>query len=133
MSSGGALVWSGLSNSLYAFRGGSTLELWTYRFPTLAPAVDEYAAVAAPAALSLRLEPNPSAAATRVRFVLPRPARVSVKLYDAAGAVRAVLVEGCLPAGPHGLDVAVPALPKGVYLLRLDAEGRSTSVKLVRS
>jgi hypothetical protein len=131
VAAGGALAWFEPRNSLYALRGAGTLELWAYAFPNPTPAVDEHPAVAAPAALLLRVEPNPSAVRTRVRFVLPQPARVSMKLYDAAGAVRAVLTEGYLSAGRHELDIGVPTLPQGVYLLWLDAGGRSATVKLV--
>jgi hypothetical protein len=120
-------------NSLYALRGKGSLELWAYKFPNQMPAVDERAAVVVPAVLSLWVEPNPSAVRARVRFVLPQPARVSVKLYDAAGAVRAVLKQGYLPAGRHELDIDAPTLSQGVYLLRLNAGGRSASVKLIRS
>jgi hypothetical protein len=130
--SGGALVWFEPMNSLYALRGDATLELWAYRFPKTTPAIDERLAASAPAELSLRVEPNPSAARTRARFVLPQPVRVSVKIYDAAGAVRAVLAEDYLCAGRHELDIDIRTLPQGVYLLRLDAGGRSSSVKLVR-
>jgi len=130
---GGALVGFGPANCLYALRGAGTLDFWVYRLPIPPPAVDEHPTAAAPAALLLRVEPNPSAARAQAWFVLPQPARVSVKLYDAAGAVRAVLKEGGLGAGRHELDVNAPALPRGVYLLRLDAGGRSASVKFVRS
>ncbi len=130
---GGALAWFEPTNSMYALRGGGTLDLWAYVNPSQTPGVGEHATVAELAALSLRVEPNPSAVRIRVRFVLPGPSRVSVKLYDAAGAVRAVLTEGHLSAGRHELVVDAATLPHGVYLLRLDAGSRSASVKLIRS
>ncbi|MCX6842414.1 MAG: T9SS type A sorting domain-containing protein [candidate division WOR-3 bacterium] len=130
--SGGALAWFKPTNSLYALRGNGSLELWAYAFPAQEPGPAGHAAAVTPAALSLRVEPNPSALRTRVWFALPQPTRVSLKLYDAAGTVRAVLKEGCLSAGRHELDVDAPALPRGVYLLRLDAGGRSASIKFVR-
>ena len=128
---GGALAWFKPTNSLYALRGSGSLELWAYAFPAQEPGPAGHAAAVTPATLSLRVEPNPSALRTRVWFALPQPSRVSLKLYDAAGTVRAVQEEGCLSAGRHELDVA-PALPRGVYLLRLDAGGRTASVKFVR-
>jgi hypothetical protein len=130
---GGALAWLELTNSLYALRGNGSRELWVYTFPAQEPCPAGHAAAVAPATLSLRVEPNPSVLRTRVWFALPQPTGVSLKLYDAAGTVRAVLLkEGSLSAGRHELDVDAPALPRGVYLLRLDAGGGSASVKFVR-
>lgn len=129
---GGALAWFKPTYSLYALRGSGSFELWTYAFPPQVPGPAGHAAALTPATLSLRVEPNPSAARTRVWFDLPQQSHVSLKLYDAAGTVRAVLKEGFLPAGRHELDIDATTLPRGVYLLRLDAGGRSASVKFVR-
>ena len=72
--------------------------------------------------------PNPFNPATSIRFSLPRETSVSLRVYDVAGRLVRVLVDGPLPAGAHSfrwngrtdLDRNVAS---GVYFARLQADG----------
>jgi hypothetical protein len=69
--------------------------------------------------------PNPFNGGTRIRFGLPRPARVTLQVHDARGARVAVLLDHApLPAGYHAMlwdgraSSGRPAA-SGVYFYRL--------------
>ncbi len=81
----------------------------------------------APAAFRVGSFPNPFNPSTQIRFVLPRAARVSLRVFDIAGRRVATLLDGARrDAGEQALvwdgrDDAGQALPSGVYLYRLEA------------
>lgn len=65
------------------------------------------------------LQPNPVIASTRVTFVTPGTGRVRVHIHDAAGNVRARLVDEILAAGEHEVLFDASLLPSGVYHCRV--------------
>jgi len=81
--------------------------------------------------------PNPFGGSTRIEFDLSRPARASLGVYDAAGRLVRRLLEEARPAGRHdivwdgrghdGRDV-----PSGIYWARLETDGASRSIRMVR-
>ena len=92
----------------------------------------------APGRISLgQSRPNPARGEVEIPFVLPRPARVTLRIYDPAGrAVRTVL-DGVLPAGSHaprwdGRTSRGGKAAPGVYLYELRAEGHRATRRLVR-
>ncbi len=101
------------------------------------------AAVAAPDVSGLaRLGPavpNPFRAGVTFGFSLPRAAEVRLDVFDASGRRVATVASGPHAAGAHRVhwegrgEDGIPLAP-GVYLARLEAEGRSSSrrVALVR-
>lgn len=81
------------------------------------------------------LSPNPSAGPVRAEFALPREGPVRLSVIDAQGREVAVLVDGTLPAGRHQASwsaIAGRPIPAGVYFVRLVADGRAWSRRLVR-
>ena len=74
--------------------------------------------------------PNPSRGTVQVAFTLDAAGAVRLAVYDALGRTVQVLAEGPLPAGPHEAAVAPGALAPGVYLVRLEAGGRSQTQRL---
>jgi putative CocE/NonD family hydrolase len=65
---------------------------------------------------------------TRIRFTLPRPGKVSLRVIDTTGREVATLLEGARAAGPHSLmwdgkNTASEYVRSGVYFLRLEAGG----------
>jgi hypothetical protein len=80
--------------------------------------------------------PNPFNPSTEIRFEVPIPAHVSLRIYDVTGRLVAVLVDGELPAGTHsahwdGFDKnGVPAA-SGVYYARVEALGSTDAIKLI--
>lgn len=76
---------------------------------------------ATPTAVSVSdVYPNPARGAFAVRFGLPASGEARVALYDVLGREVAVLHAGPTGAGWHRVD-ADPALPAGVYLVRIVA------------
>jgi len=65
--------------------------------------------------------PNPFNPTTTIRFALPEVVEVTVRVYNAAGAVVATLVEGeRYTPGAHELTWDARGLPSGVYFCRID-------------
>ncbi len=80
--------------------------------------------------------PNPFAGQTAIAFALPQggPARLGV--YDPSGRLIRTLAAGSLGAGIHsyawdGADDQGRAVPGGIYLYRLEAEGRTLVGKVM--
>jgi hypothetical protein len=82
--------------------------------------------------------PNPAHRAARLGFALPHEARVSLAIYDVAGRQVRAILESVLPAGEHTLswdlrDEAGSTAHAGLYFVRLEAEGRWLTQRLVVS
>ena len=80
------------------------------------------------AAGALSLYPTVSRGSSRVRFEVPRAGRVTLRVFDAGGRLRKVLLERDLPAGSHeivwdGRDASGRASSSGLYFFRLTAGG----------
>jgi hypothetical protein len=80
--------------------------------------------------------PNPLARGTTVRYALPRPAPVDVRVYDAAGTLVRRLVAGDQAAGYrhaywNGCDDRGRGVTPGVYYCRLRAGDFRAAQKLV--
>ncbi len=88
-------------------------------------------------ALSLAIpQPNPARHATSLVFDLPRAAEVSLVVHDAGGRLVRTMVRGRLDAGRVQRtwdlrdDDGAPVV-SGLYFVRLEAEGRSLSRRIV--
>ena len=80
--------------------------------------------------------PNPFNPKTRIDFSLDETGPVSLKVFDPSGRLMATLREGLLLAGSHSVEwTAVDdegrALSSGLYLLRLEADGKIDTRKLL--
>ena len=85
--------------------------------------------------LSLRAVPNPFNPLTTIRFEMPQSGPVKLAVFDAAGRVVRVLIDGELPAGAReaawdGRDAAGRIMPSGGYLVRLEAGGLVGTLRL---
>ena len=91
---------------------------------------------AAPTALSFAApSPNPARGATTLDYTLSRAGHVRLAVYDAAGRRVQLLRAGELTAGAHResfvlRDEAGRDLASGLYLVRLEAEGRVLTRRL---
>ncbi len=79
--------------------------------------------------------PNPFAAGTEIRFLLPAPAGVNLLVLDTQGRALRTLVSGRLPAGVHrvawdGCDAGGRTVGSGVYFYRLESEGAVQTRKM---
>ncbi len=79
------------------------------------------AAQVLPAVFSLGAPyPNPFNPETRVAFTLPRPARVTLAVYNLLGREVLRAVDGVRGAGRHEITLNLGDFASGIYLLRLD-------------
>lgn len=115
-----------------AFSVEEVLELWEHgaadtlmgQMITVLPATSaEEAAQPARFALGQGF-PNPLASAATIRYTLAEAAPVRLAVFDVAGREVAVLAEGVRAAGEHEARFEADGLPSGLYLYRLEAEGR---------
>jgi len=75
--------------------------------------------------------PNPFNAVTAISFQLSANSYVSLRLYDTAGRLAAILVNGWRPAGKHEVTFDGADLPSGVYVALLTAGDLTQVQKLV--
>ncbi len=75
--------------------------------------------------------PNPFNPSTTIRFTTTRRGAVSLKVYDLLGGEVATVHNGVLDAGEHNVIFDAAKLRSGVYVYRLDAEGKSMSRRMV--
>lgn len=76
-------------------------------------------------------QPNPFNPVTTIRFALPEPGRVTMKLYDVAGREVRTLVDEELPAGWHGTVLEAQGLASGIYFCRMEAGEFTDARKLL--
>lgn len=79
---------------------------------------------------------NPFTGRTHIFFALPRPGKVTIRVYDAAGRLTGELLNAALEAGYHstvwdGRTRSGAHAASGVYFVRLDAAGTAKVTKLV--
>ena len=71
--------------------------------------------------------PNPFSEKTTISYSLDRSAVVSLKLFDLLGREISTLTSGFTDAGNHSLTFDGSSLANGAYILRLEANGKTTS------
>jgi flagellar hook assembly protein FlgD len=99
------------------------------------PSVASLPTGAVNALLLFSARPNPFNPRTTIRFDLPVAGQAQLSIYDLAGRLVRVLVEGEIPAGSHeavwdGRDTSGRSAPSGSYLARLVAGGKVEGVRL---
>ncbi len=75
--------------------------------------------------------PNPARESASISYSLDREAHVCIDVFDVRGAWVESLEDRLAPAGAHEVTWAPTGVRAGVYFVRLDANGISTSQKLV--
>jgi len=65
--------------------------------------------------------PNPFAASTKIRYMLPKQTRVTLTVYNALGRKVADLIKEEKPAGPHTVEFNSSNYASGVYFYTLQA------------
>lgn len=75
--------------------------------------------------------PNPFNPSTSVRFTTAKRGTVSLKVFDLLGSEVATMHQGVLDAGEHTVMFDASKLRSGVYVYRLEAEGKSLSRRMV--
>ncbi|MFQ5570692.1 MAG: FG-GAP-like repeat-containing protein [Rhodothermales bacterium] len=80
--------------------------------------------------------PNPFNPGTTIQYALPERSPVHLTIYNMLGAKIVTLVDATQPAGQHdvywnGRDALGHAVPSGLYLYRLEAQGHTLSKTMV--
>lgn len=75
--------------------------------------------------------PNPIASASTMRYAVPRPAYVSIRLYDITGRVVLTLVDGHVDPGYHDVPLPSGRLASGIYFCCMRSEGFSATRRLL--
>ncbi|MBD3290523.1 T9SS type A sorting domain-containing protein [candidate division KSB1 bacterium] len=74
--------------------------------------------------------PNPFNPATTIRFEVPEPEHVTLKIYDLSGRLVATLINGSFEPGVHRVNLRADQFASGIYFYRLKAGGFSQTRKL---
>jgi len=75
--------------------------------------------------------PNPFNPSTVIRFTIPETVYAELKVYNSNGEVIKMLVKGQVQAGEHRVTFDAGGLPSGMYIYRLEANGRTLSGKMI--
>jgi hypothetical protein len=75
--------------------------------------------------------PNPFNPSTTIRFALPEPSFVRLRVFDIVGRTVAVLIEREVPPGSHAVKFDASDLPSGVYLYHIEARGYVETKKML--
>lgn len=75
--------------------------------------------------------PNPARGHSRIRYSLPEAMTVRLSVFDVLGRQVAALVRGRQEAGEHDVPLSVAGLRAGVYLARLEADGRRLTQRVL--
>ena len=76
--------------------------------------------------------PHPVRGAPRFAVAMPEAGRIRIELFDLAGRRLPGGIDETLPAGPNEVSWNAGGLAAGVYMARLDAGGRTASLRFVR-
>ncbi|MDP3830593.1 MAG: T9SS type A sorting domain-containing protein, partial [Ignavibacteriaceae bacterium] len=75
--------------------------------------------------------PNPFNPTTTIEFELAHEAEVNIHVYDILGQQITILSSGFKPAGIHKIKWNASGLTSGVYLCRLQANDKVSSIKML--
>jgi len=129
----GAKLVSFGSSTFFTLKGNKTTEMWRYVIPTAMSGQPERSGVMSGQTgikVGVTLAPNPIASGlATVRYSLPKagPARVSV--VDVTG--RTVSTRSIVATRTGAVSLDLRGLSNGVYLMKLEADGFTTTKKLV--
>lgn len=75
--------------------------------------------------------PNPFNPATTIGYQIPQGGLVKLTVYDVLGSKVTTLVDAVQAAGNHTVEWKADGVSSGIYVYRLDANGRTTSRKML--
>ncbi|MBW8688202.1 InlB B-repeat-containing protein [Chitinophaga rhizophila] len=79
-----------------------------------------------------RIYPNPVVNNATISFYNKKETRVALRLFDASGALINNISHQLYPAGQHQVNVDCSRLVKAVYFLRVEREGGSETLRVVK-
>ncbi len=75
--------------------------------------------------------PNPFNETTRIHFIIPEPATVTIRIFDITGQERLLLYKGFMQTGIHHLDWQAGEAASGIYFCILNTEYGTETVKMI--
>jgi hypothetical protein len=127
------MVYARYHRYLYATKGHS-LEFWSYgRLTNYGIQAGDVVDLSKGPVTELAFGVWPSITRDRaeVRYALPKPGRVMVRLFDVSGRQAAVLADGWHESGRYTTNVEAAHLAQGIYLLKCEAGDDITTRKLI--
>ena len=108
--------------------GGDTVTTETWEFKIENPnGVPDFKRI--PTDFSLQNYPNPFNAVTTIQYSVPAPGSVHMTMYDLAGRTVRKLTDKFHETGIYTFPLDASALDAGVYILTLEQNGRTVSVR----
>ncbi len=78
-----------------------------------------------------KIAPNPTHGISTITYSLVKRSKVSLKIYNAAGATKKILVNGIVEPGSKNINFNGSNLPNGVYFCELTINGYSETSKIL--
>lgn len=75
--------------------------------------------------------PNPVNSDTKIRFKISESGYVSLKIFNMSGKEVSTLVKTVMNPGSYSVNVDVTGIPAGIYIYRLQTEGKTDTKSLV--
>ncbi|MDP8237853.1 MAG: T9SS type A sorting domain-containing protein [Candidatus Hatepunaea meridiana] len=79
----------------------------------------------------LRAFPNPFNNATHILFSLEESSKVRISIFDLEGRQIGMVFEGIKTAGTHSVSWDASGLSSGVYVCKMQTDGRSLAIKMI--
>jgi len=125
----GQVLYSLALNNSYIFAGTES-GIWRLRYPEISTSADDAKGVPTGFALEQNY-PNPFNSSTKIKFSIPSPGRVSLKVYTMLGSVVEVLVDKTMAPGTYQVEFSPAYLPSGVFFYSLVAHEFRITKKLI--
>ncbi len=81
---------------------------------------------------TLRIFPNPVKEEATLSFSLSQEETIEIQLLDYLGRKIQTLARQQFASGAHEVDLTLPGLPNGMYLLQLSGESESATLRLIK-
>src|SRR2546421_503212 len=82
-------------------------------------------------AYPIRSYPNPFSSKTKIDITLAQNGRIRLTIFNQLGIEVAKLAEGVFEAGAHSFEWNSDALASGVYICKLEADGKISAAQIV--
>ncbi len=128
---------SGITNRTFNFPVSDTTLVWKFFNDKLpVTGIADKTSLIADRFVLYQNYPNPFNPATKIKFSIPNKTTVQLRVYNLLGEVVKKLVSGTLERGEHsvtwnGTNDFSNSVISGVYLIRLDADGKSLTNKMI--
>ncbi|MEL6444397.1 MAG: glycosyl hydrolase [Bacteroidota bacterium] len=74
--------------------------------------------------------PNPFSSRTTIRYTLPTPSTVTLRVYDLLGRIVYETTRAGTPAGTHAIEVDARGWPSGVYIAQVETERAQQTIQM---